>query len=148
MVSVLDARLRGRTFFIFLSICRFNQSYFKFIQGAFSILHPQNFEWKELLLGECCNMDVVLWNKTRSLLLFHLWKDRNEALYKGGSTNHKSDFVINIKKCALQVLQKIEDACIVGEDPATVMKDISWKQWDKGLNMIYSSLMVHGILSH
>ena len=80
------------------------------IPSNIAILHPQNFDWKELLLGVCNNLDVLLWNKIKSLLFFHMWKDRNEALYARGNTNHKFSFVISIKTCAGQVLQKIVDA--------------------------------------
>ena len=136
-------------FHLFIN-CSHNQFYFNFLQKSLSVLHPQGFDWKELLLGEANNLDSLLWNKIIGVLFFHIWKDRSEWIYAGGRTNHKYMFVINMRYCVWQVIQKMEEAVDQGMELTTLMKEIPWKHWDRKLNKFCSvqrHYMAFGILS-
>lgn len=86
--------------------CKFNTKYLQLLQNCCGNQLSTPLTWKEILPGECRGLDVMYWNKIKSLVLYAIWKDRNSAVYAKSlnssrySTSLLSTLSSNSKMCS------------------------------------------------
>ena len=128
--------------------CPFNLKFIDLLHACFSSTHPSPFSLQEILLGLCKNLDPPLWHWVRSLLLFHIWKERNAYLFQGGEGGQYLAFKANLVTVSVQVGDLITDAAEDFDQAFKDTKALRWQVWKKRLLSLYSSkrlIMVQGI---
>ena len=118
--------------------CQYNHKYLKFLHISFCVLHPYPFSAPEILLGECQHLDILLWHNIRSSMLFHIWKERNSALFGEGCTSQMFSFLTEIRTFVLQAKKEMKDALLPDQSPIQLMQSNRWQSWQRVLAKFYT----------
>lgn len=109
--------------------CSHNKPFLTLLWLCCRTCHPQPLGWREIALGECSRLDLLLWNRLRSLYLFHVWKHRNSFVYGNQADDFLYLFREGILREALQVKRQTHgenmDCCNLIQD----MKGLPWQKW-------------------
>lgn len=118
--------------------CPDNRKYFAVLQACCGQLHPRPFTWKEIMIGECHYLDIQTWNKFRSIVLFAIWRERNEALFNNKKSSLVPECLYQLKHEASSARKAISKAVENLQAEHDRIKRLPWQQWNKQLSLIYS----------
>lgn len=116
--------------------CSHVSNFLSCLQACCFDLHPHPFQVKEILLGECYGLDIPLWNRWRGSYLWHCWIQRNEALFRGASSNGSYILHFDLKRIALHCTRQMKD--VIDGNLTYIQRFSPWQQWAKKMLALYS----------
>ena len=125
--------------------CSANLKYFNFLRNCFKGIKYFRLSEREVLLGECFHLDVLLWHNLRGSLLFCIWKERNAALFRGDSSSHVFAFMTEAFSIAVQIRSQTREALTINQNLGEIMQNTRWQTWQSKLAKYYSPIRFHMI---
>ncbi|KAH7404105.1 hypothetical protein KP509_15G010900 [Ceratopteris richardii] len=113
----------------------------RFWVGIWSFCQSQGLNTpncKDILIGEAKGMDILMWQIIRNHTFWHIWKNRNSAIYKDKRKDYFFTFMYGLRKIVRLFLAVPNNDQLDYRSPFVIMKNHHFNVWKTKLLRMYS----------